>query len=233
MVDVQLSDLNSASVANNADYTLLRQGLTDYKCAVGLIRNIPINNLPSYPTPGYASPADLFMIASAANSFGNYQIQFSQVGLVYGTILWFGNANVPIGWNTVPNSGDRLIAVAGPTATYATYNPGTIMPKSFWQQEGVGGGVPGGGLSITQIPNHQHYGQFGLSQSNKNATYIYGCYGTPSGTDPKYSTQTVVGIVGGYQDNATHSNYGACAPHNHGNTWRPCANVGLLGIKVT
>lgn len=228
MTDVVLSDLPVASSADDADLTLLRKGLTDYQCAASLIRNINVAGLPSLPSP--VSGTDLMIVARGGS---NYKIPFNQVGFPKGTRMWFFQATAPSGWTLVSGLGDRLIACAGNSTPYAGVSGGGS--GGTWQQEGVGGGSPGGGLSLTQIPNHNHFAQFGQDQSNSHATYIHGARNPQTGGDPKFglspTTDPVRGMVGGKGDNANHNVYGQCDPHNHGNTWRPKANVGIICSK--
>ena len=42
---VEMPDLPPATIANDDDETVLRQGMTDYRCAVGLLRSINVQGL--------------------------------------------------------------------------------------------------------------------------------------------------------------------------------------------
>lgn len=206
---VELSDLPVATIADNADVTLLRKGLTDYQCAVSLIRNIDIASL----TPlSSAVASDVLMIQRASS---NYSIRFDQIGVVKGTKTWFWQASAPLGWSIVPNTGDRLLAVADGSTNYDTGAGGT--QKGTWQQGDVDG-IPGNGLTIQQIPDHTHQYYFGETQSNSNANFAHGAV-TSTGRQA-----TTSGIN-------QKTNPGACAPHNHGSVWRPLANVGIICNK--
>lgn len=210
-VPVQLSDLPVASSATDSDLTLLRKGLTDYQCAVELIRQINIAAFDILPN-GYANATDLFMIARAGS---NYQIQFSQVGFLKGTKMYFYGA-APTGWSIVPGTGDKLLAVSDLITKYATGTPGT--QQGTWQQHGVGGGVPGGGLSVAQLPPHQHYIPTGKSSTGETQNPQLAARGKTI-ESPKIVTDN--GSSNGLQGQ----------PHNHGNSWRPAANVGCIAVK--
>jgi hypothetical protein len=223
---VELSDLPNSSTASNSDLMLLRKGLTDYKCAVSIIRNVDVSAMSPLPG-GTAASTDLFMINRiVGGNPTNYQIPFSNVSFPKSTKMWFYNSVVPTGWSAIPNTGDRLLAVADSVNNYDSGGPGS--QKGTWQQDGVT-------LSIQQMPNHRHWGRWGQSQSNSSATYLYGAKDPNSSGDPKFGGDAlkgpVLGVVGGQGDNAAHSDDGACLPHNHGNNWRPLANVGILGNK--
>lgn len=232
---VQISDLPVATVANNNDLVILRQGLTDYQCAVSLIRDINIEALSVVPG-GTPIQTDLMLVSRSVGGIPkNFQVQFAQVGFPANTRMWFWNSTPPTpNWSVVGTTGGNLLACQDTTTSYAaSVAPGTTAGD--WQQEGVNGGNPGGGLSIQQIPNHRHWGRWGSNQSNSHATFLYGARNLPNGGDPTYggdpTNGPVLGVVNGQGDNGQHSNDGACLPHNHGSTWRPLANVGVIGNK--
>ena len=207
---VELPDLPIASVANDADTTLLRQGLTDYQCTVQKIRNINVAGLPPI-TNGFADASDLLLI----NRTTNFNIRFSQIGFVRGTKMWFYQASAPTDWSIIPNTGDRLLAVATPIigASAAVPYSGTFggSQSGNWQQSGAI-------LNINQIPNHTHFVNLATGGT---AAALAKAASTPSSSG---TTQTT-GIFG------TSNPDGVSQAHDHGNLWRPLANVGILCNK--
>ena len=218
MSTVDMSGLPVATIANNSDVVLLRSGLTDYQCAVSLIRNINVESLSPIPF-GSGDATDKFLLSRVVGGVpSNFNIRFSQVSFPKGTRMWFYNSVAPTSWSIVPNTGDQLLAVKGGSSyTSAGASQGT------WQQTSVA-------LTIQQIPNHQHFTRTGNNQSNSNANYLFAAK-NPGGTDPLYNSTTSLGIIGGEGDSPTHDNYGQCQTHNHGDTWRPLANVGIICNK--
>jgi hypothetical protein len=139
---VQLSDLDVAPSADDADVTLLRKGLTDYQCPISLIRTI---NVPALPDTTSINSTDYLLL----NQGGvNKKIYFSQAGLLKGTQAWFYQNIAPALWSIVPGTGDRLLAVKGGSSNY-NINGGTQNNFGDWL-------IPPTTLTIDQIPAHQH-----------------------------------------------------------------------------
>lgn len=218
---VELSDLPVASSALNGDLVLLRKGLTDYQCAVSLIRNINVASLSSLPG-GTSQSTDLFLISrTISGTPQNFQIPFTQVGFPKGTRMWFWMGAPPLGWSIINNTGDRLLAVASQDAGYS--GGGGSSQTGTWQQTATA-------LTVKQIPNHQHFMRGGSPSDNSNNKFMEGAR-NPTGVSPAYSNVACLGIVGGEGDVPGHDAFGGCQTHNHGDSWRPLANVGVLGNK--
>jgi hypothetical protein len=133
-----------------------------------------------------------------------YKVTFDKVGLVQGTIAWFYQATAPSGWTIVPSTSDLMLATQGGTVyTTAGTQQGT------WQQANHT-------LTLNEIPSHNHRVPAGKDSSG-------------SGGDPKYARRAndldVNSVI-------TTDSKGGGAGHNHGNTWRPLAAVGVLCRKV-
>ena len=210
---VQLSDLPVASSAADSDLMLLRKGLTDYQCSVSIIRSINIAAFATLPG-GFANNTDLLMIQ---RNLSSYQIQFSQIGFIKGTQCWFYQGAAPTGWIIVPDTGDRLLGVSSGGSAKNKYGGNTAAGAQggTWQQEGVGGG--NGGLTAAQIPPHTHEIPTGKD---------------PTGTDqvPQLANRSktvdssrIISLDGSPNLKGQ--------PHDHGQTWRPAANVGLIAKK--
>lgn len=210
----QMSDLPVASMANNSDVVLLRSGLTDYQCAVSLIRNINIQSLSPIPG-GFATATDLFIISRIVSSIpSNFNIRFSQVSVPKGTRMWFYNSAAPIGWSIVPGTGGNLLAVNDGVTKYSGENSAGST-SGTWQQTNHS-------LIPAEIPPHTHYVNLGKDSS-----------GNPAGNARRADNYDNI-------SNCTTSNGAETFSgnpqllgngHNHGNTWRPLANVGIIANK--
>lgn len=213
MADVQLSDLPVASSAADADLMLIRNGLTDYQIAVSLVRSINIPGFSNLPS-NYAVDSDYLMINRGSV---NYKITYGQVGFAKGTKMWFYNTTPPTNWSLIENTGDRLLAVSDSTSKYKGLTPG--QSGGTWQQEGVGGGTPGGGLSVAQLPPHQHRVPVGKETAGSSINPGLATRGK------KFDADVTLTSYDGSENGLLGS------PHNHGNLWRPLANIGLLANK--
>ncbi len=219
---VELSDLPIASSASNSDLLLLRKGLTDYQCAVGLIRNINVAALSSLPG-GTSQSTDLFLISrTISGTPQNFQIPFYQVSFPKGTRMWFWQGLPPTGWSIINGTGDRLLAVASQDAGYDSGGGGS--QTGTWQQRDVGG-VAGQGLTVAQMPLHGHQIKV-RANAGSNPT------GVASGSSGSFTTIGSATANDPIQMTGSNAGVGATSsPHNHGNNWRPLANVGVLGNK--
>lgn len=191
-------------MVNDSDVMLVRQGLTDFQAEVSKVRAIDISAYSALIDP---QPTDLFMVQRASTT---YSMRFDKVGFVAGTRLWFHQNTAPSGWQIVPGLGDRLLAVAGGT----TYSTGGTAAGT-WQQ-------PGAELTINQIPNHTHHFWFGSDQSNEKSVYAHGA------RNQRPRQQITLGV-----DGSNRPLNGTGESHNHGNTYRPLANVGIICQKLT
>ena len=218
---ITIDDLDPASSINqNTDLMIIRQGLKDAKATPVQVFDLNLSSFAPLPSPLVQS--DVLLVGrNVSGVYQKYLINPQKIGFMKGTCTWFYQNSAPLGWTVIPGTGDRILATA--LAGGDPYQYTVPGQQGTWQQEGVV-------LTVQQIPNHRHFGQFGQNQSNANARYIHGASSLPSGGDPRYGDSPVVGMVGAYNDNSNHNNYGACLPHNHGFTWRPAANVGLLCV---
>ncbi|PWU06779.1 MAG: hypothetical protein C5B43_01315 [Verrucomicrobia bacterium] len=216
MSGVQISGLPVATSADDDDLILLRKTLTDYQCTVKKIRNLNLSALDNLPAPvNYPVNNDVMLLQRGST---NYQVAFSEVGFTKGTRMFFWQLTAPLGWKIIENTGDMLLGVTDSTTKYmGNINAGAS--GGTWQQEGAA-------LSVLQIPNHKHW-SFACARGAGNDRG--GLASITPNLGQKYGD--TLGVVGGQGDNAGHDNYGGCDPHNHGNTWRPLANVGILAEK--
>ena len=213
---INLSALPIATSVAQDDLMLIRKGLTDYQIAAGIVQAINIGPNFLDPVPGGAAVgSDLMMISRADinGDYQNYNIRFNQVGVVKGTRMWFYNQLPPTGWTIIPGTGGNLLAAQDNQKTYAgNVTAGNVA--GTWQQDGVGGGYPGGGLSLNQIPQHTH----GMLCSSDNFS---------GGGTKYYRSGKADHAAGTFQTLSS----GGGMPHDHGNLWRPMANVGVIGNK--
>lgn len=207
-----LSDLDAANLSQSNDPSailLMRVGLTDYQVAVSLIRNINIQALSLLPGVGnLATATDKFIISRIVSGTPqNFQIQFSQVGLLQGTKLWFYSLTPPVGWTLIANTGDRILAVSDGVNQYAGAAAGT--QNGTWQQTQTV-------LTINQIPSHSHQMLCTVDAGSSIISMAKGRTENQIDTGPNRTAPTGGGLG-----------------HDHGNTWRPLANIGCLGVKST
>lgn len=120
-----------------------------------------------------------------------------------GTKLWFYQDTAPTGWTIDASVADSVIAVKGGTQAY-NVSGGNLA--GTWQQAGHT-------LTINEIPSHSHvlnmHNEWSVRQNNKGPYLRPGKDGSPITSD----------AIGGGQ------------AHNHGNTWRPYAAVGIICTK--
>lgn len=207
MTTPTIPDLPVATLVNDSDQLLVRQpagGLgTDKSCTAQQIRNLNLSGLAGLPT-GTPNANDLMLIARSGT---NYQITFQNVGFIQGTKMWFyhnaaGSSSELPGWSIFAN-GDTLLAVKGGS----TYTVGGSQ-QGTWQQVGVS-------LSISQIPAHTHRVPAGKESAGSAVNPGY----ARRSRDIDVNTTITTGTAGSGQ------------PHNHGDTWRPRASVGIICQK--
>ncbi len=213
---VQLPGLPSATAANDADVTLLRQGLTDYQCSLALIRNINVQNL-TY-LPGTVALNDQILVSRVVASVPtNFKVSFSAIGFAAGTMCWFYMTSAQIasslpGWSIVPNTGDALLACKG-GSTYVTAN----TQLGDWQQ-------PDFTLDLSQIPSHTH--TINIYQNSAGGLSKNYCMGANTTIG-----NSAVGTAINYEGGRTAEPGNPTGPVQLDDTWRPLANVGYIAVK--
>lgn len=217
MTTPTIPELPQATVANNGDQMLMRQPAgslgTDKRITVEEVRKIDIDSLSTASSPSSSLSGDLFMFQRSGT---NYKIRFDQISVPSGTIMWFYRNTTIDGWTIESSAPDTVLAVKGGSE----YVNGGVTGGT-WQQEGVNGGSPGGGLSISQMPRHDH--TFRFADSGGTGAILNR---PPREVNPP-SPSGIVGvtsIVGGQHS----TNPNEAEPHNHGDSWRPSASVGVL-----
>ena len=223
---IEIPDLEPVTIINpNADFVLVRQGLSDRKATVSQISNIAFSEYPISSTPLNAT--DLFIIGknTGLGTYQNYAITPERIGFLAGTKMWFYQATAPNGWQIIPDSGDRVLGtVLSGGATYQYNNVGLM---GSWQQQDVDG-VIGKGLNINQMPLHSHAIKVKSSSGfNSNSTV--------SGAGSSGNTKFIGAIDAIEPIQKTGNNLGTdqtSLGHNHGNKWRPAGAIGILCQKI-
>ena len=184
------------------------------KATIKQVSGIAIQNLTWLPDD--MQSGDVFYYATSSNV--NSSVDFDDITFESGTRTWIFAETYPSGWSLVPNTGDKLLAIVGGSKyTTAGTEGGT------WLTEGVNGGNPGSGLTIEQIPAHSHRG-------HKTKEH-------PSSSEPDTDKDALRGKVR-EDDDVFRFRYidsqqtGGGQPHNHSNTFRPRAQVGLIIEKI-
>lgn len=210
-MSIPLSSLDTATVINDTDLILIRQGLVDKKAQAILMRTINIDALAELTSP---ASTDMMIIS---NGVQNYKIAYSNVSFPSNTAMWFYQSVPPPGWEMLDSTSGALLSVKGPggsipgPGSYST--PGSV--QGDWQQLGTS-------LILNQIPPHTHgmlvYNNEGTSETRVARARTMG---TGAGT---IQTQSSGGTGGG--------STGVALPHDHGNLWRPASHVGILARKL-
>ena len=119
-----------------------------------------------------------------------------------GMRTWFGQNTAPSGWTIDATAADGLIAVKGGAQAYNVAGGGRA---GTWTQ-------PDHALIENEMPIHSHL--------------IAGATGDPYG---HYYNGYMGGTI--VSEGAPSGNTGGGLAHNHGITYRPLANVGIVAIK--
>lgn len=202
MPPITIPDLDPAGPINKAvDQVIVRQGLNDKRATVAQVSQI---DLTPYPfLPGSIVASDVFLIGrNVASQYITYIATQENVTFLSGTQMWFYSSAAPLGWTTVPNTGDRVLGTILPGGATFTYHG--VGAQGNWQQSDWT-------LTLDQIPSHTH--GVGIFQSASDSSN-----GAGPGKKPKGGTETSDPSGGG-------------KAHNHGNQWRPAAAVGIIARK--
>lgn len=198
-----LPQIASASISS-AGYTHYNDGTTDFRMTIAQAQAILINALVPLGRP--PQPSDLMMV-QPSSLLPSCQVYFGQVGFASGTICWFYQATAPTYWQ-ITGVGDSLLAVATLSGT-SPYKVAGGIQAGTWQQTGVS-------LTIAQMPAHNH----GINTKTHAGDSSDSCVAQASTSgDSTIKSQPI-------------QNNGSGAAHDHGLTWRPLANVGILCQKM-
>lgn len=202
---ITIPELDPAGPIDPAnDYVVVRQGLGDKKATVDQINQPAVAIYPSLPTP--LTSTDLVLVNRGGT---NYSVNPQAMGFLVNTYSWFYQTTAPLNWTIVPNSGDRILGTSD--AQGNLYN-GALQgtPSGTWQQTGHV-------LDVTEIPSHDH----GIT--------LYQVYTGNGSGHSKVAPGKNSTVTGSARTDPTGTN----AAHNHGNSWRPAAMVGILCQKTS
>ena len=199
---ITIPDLDPAGpVDPNNDLLLIRQGLNDRKVLAGQVGSV---RLQQYSVlPGQVVASDMLLIGrNNGAGYTNYLLPPQYLGFLNGVAMWFWLSSAPMGWTIIPDAADRVLGIVG--GGYPT--PGY---HGTWQQDNHT-------LTPDEIPPHRHPMKFSSQSASTSAQTGYPRAGRQDDFTPGGRTSV----------NET-LNLG----HNHGNSWRPAAAVGILCVK--
>lgn len=197
---ITIPDLDPAGPIDRVnDLLVIRQGLNDKKATVSQISDLDISSFPDLPAGGLLATDKI--IVGRNNGLGgytNYIADPRNLGFLPGVTMWFYADTAPLFWRIRTSLTDRVLAVKGGTQAYTNWGQ-----RGTWDQENHT-------LTVNEIPAHSH----------RMATYKTVSSG--NGVANKISAST-----SNTSFTATTDNTGGGQGHNHGNTWRPRAAVGI------
>jgi len=213
---VTIPDLDPATVIDfNNDEVILRQGINDRRATLDQITNFRLQN---YPTlPGQILATDVILIGrnDGLGAYDNYIADPRRLGFLVGVSMYFycDTNQAPLFWQNLPSLGNRVLAVKANAASNGGISGGGNSAYTNWGLQG-NWLLPDHQLTVAEMPNHRHE--------------INGA-GATAGTG---------NLVRGYRESNSQSSKlwntkstGGDSNHNHGNTFRPLAAVGLICIK--
>lgn len=204
----ELSPADPIDPAN--DYVILRQGLNDKKATISQISNLQLgdNDL----VPGEVLGSDVLLLGRYVSplSYDNYIVPVQKIGFLKDTVCWFYMSVAPLYWQTLANTGDAVLATRAGNANQ-TYGTAGVRVGT-WQQEGHA-------LTVQEIPPHTHRVDLGADSTD-----------TVSSANSARMSKNIKSRLFRTGDGSSQGLQGL--PHNHGNTWRPQAVVGILAIKT-
>ena len=150
-----------------------------------------------------------------------------------GTKMWFYQDTAPTGWTIVAAAADAVLAVKGGSNAY---NAAGGTQAGTWTQ-------PDHTLTTAETPAHTH----GSAGSHYHALMWFGdFYGeegyhvyaarqlfttTLTGSPPSWNTASKSYYKTDTGGDHTHTSVGGGSAHNHGTTYRPLAQVGIICSK--
>lgn len=185
------------------------------KATVSKVQSINLRNLPILS--GSMTLGDVFF-GEQSSTADRFCTNFDDVTFPSGTKTWVYSDRVPLGWTTVSSTGDKLLAVKGGSV----FTTGGVSAGA-WMMEGVNGGNPGSALSVEQMAPHTHYG--------KKSQHVRDSGELPDNNPPRKGKVEEDDDFPPYRFFVTEPE-GGNQSHNHGDSWRPKAYVGLIIEKI-
>lgn len=219
---ITIPDLDPAGPIDfDNDLLLVRQGLNDKKATAAQISNLRLNTFLTLPAP--VVPSDRIIIGrnDGLGGYTNYIADPRSIGFLKDTVCYFYMSSAPLTWTIVPNSGNKLLAIADNTGNlYSGGGGGTF--QGTWQQTDTI-------LNIEQIPAHTHSA---IVYKNHSGTLAGLFSANQLETNKNIANTHATGGAGSTISNSTDPS-GATLGHNHGSAWRPAAAVGILCKKTS
>jgi len=138
-------------------------------------------------------------------------------GVPSGTKMWFYQNTAPTGWTIDTTPADGLLAVKGGSQAY-NVNGGN--QAGTWTQ-------PDCTLSAANLPAHDH----GSAGAHTHTLGISQSTADPPWSHPILSGPAVSSFTTSSNGAHTHTSVGSGTAHNHGTTYRPLAQVGIICTK--
>jgi len=159
---------------------------------------------------------DVLDADTKADILANLTVAVQAVGFETTTAMWFYQDVAPTGWSIVTAAADAVLAVKGGTQAF---NVAGGNQAGTWTQ-------PGHVLAEAELPAHTHGA---IGDHTHQASGAHGLVAATGTTADVYHTvsSTATGPAGGH----THNSVGSGSSHNHGTTYRPLAQVGIICDK--
>ena len=182
------------------------------KATVSQMQAIDLQTLT--PLPNAMTLGDVFFGQDQTGA--KFSTNFENITFPSGTQIWAYQGTRLSGWTISASTGDKLLAVKGGSI----YTTGGVSAGT-WQQEGING--IGSLLDVTQMPSHTHRGLKTKSHASSS--------GPPDDKKPRRG-KTIEDDSNINDRYALSDPVGSGLTHDHGNSWRPRAAVGLIMEKI-
>lgn len=213
---VTIPELDPATLIDyDNDQVLLRQGLNDRRATLDQINNFRLQNFPSLPSAIVESDVILVGRNDGVGGYNNFLADPRRLGFLTGVSMYFycDTDQAPLYWVNRPELGNRVLAVKANASASGGASGGTNSAYTNWGLQG-NWTLPPHTLTLSQIPAHRHAL---VNQQNKSGTLAANVI---AGTQPS-----------SHKNQAFTEQAGGGNAHNHGNTFRPLAAVGLICTK--
>ena len=165
-------------------------------------------NTSVFPVAASILATDQMMIWRDSNP---YIVNFSDVGFIAGTAMWFYSASAPAGWQVIAIPGDAMLGIvnsAGSAAGNSFLSGGSVLSNPST-------GVGSWNMLATQLPPHDHFIPNVRSETGTNLTGGFEFYGSrKSIRETSSATNLIVSGTAAY------------------GSWRPVTAVGVVAQKL-
>lgn len=213
---ITIPELDPATAIDfNNDQVLLRQGLNDRRATLDQINTFRLENYPTLTSQLVASDVILIGRNNGGGSYINYTADPRRLGFLVGVSMYFycDTNQAPLYWQNIPSLGNRVLAVKANSAASGGAGGGANSAYTNWGLQGSWN-LPDHQLTIAEMPNHRHEVN-GTGATSGTGNLTRGYRETNSQPSRPWNTRST----------------GGDGAHNHGNSFRPLAAVGLICIK--